>query len=179
MCSIPFILQGKQDCYNLTMDFVTTSRFLLPIVAILVFIIIASLTKAPKLIIWKMVSISWVTMLLVASSMAVGIELGIWHYTLNYLFFGHPLDRYLAAGIAYGSGFGLLYWWFSKFHKKYLTIFLIIVPFWGPVTDYFGTKMTRTTFWEVTNPYWLLADLVAWTISWLIMVKVYRKVLKT
>lgn len=160
------------------MDLVLVSRFALPILSIFIFIFICKFTEAPRRIIRKSLMICWVAGLLAAVSYVAGMKFGFWHYTLNYLVFGLPLDRFFSGSIAYGAGFGLIYWRLRKDQSKYLFLFIILVPVYGVLSDIIGTNLTGTTFWSVDKSGWIVADLIAWTISWLIMIFIYQRIFK-
>ncbi len=157
-------------------ELIKVSRIILLLTAVIIYILIIKITGAKKLNIFKSLKICWVVGILAVIFYLIGKQLHLWHYTLYPMFFGLPLERFISASIAYGAGFGLIFWKLKETHSKLLLPFIIAVPFYGLISDYFGTKLTGTSFWSVDNPYWPIADFIAWTLCWVAMVILYRKV---
>ncbi len=153
------------------------ARLLFITVSTLFFIFSAVLSKAPKKVVQKVLSVSWVTLSLVAFFDSLAVKLGFWHYRPDYLFFGLPVDVYIGASLI-GVGFGIIYWSLKKKHHPFLTPFLVLVPILGFLNDWLGNMLfgNQLPIWD--TPWWPVADLIIWSICWAVLLMVYKRVLR-
>jgi hypothetical protein len=139
------------------MDAITISRFL-PLVAIIIVFIAIKLTSPPREVSRVAFAFCWVAGFL---NLLVDIpeqQYGFWHYAAGYLIFGFPIDLYISVCLVVGIALPLVYWRLKSFHKKMVTPFLIILPFYFLLQDYALIRATGYSIVVFDSPYWWLAD---------------------
>jgi hypothetical protein len=156
-------------------DSLTIFRFVLPFIGIGIFALAAKLIKPPKKILLLTLKLCWITYALCFLFDVIGTHYGFWHYTMDHLIFGLPLDIYLTISLVYGGALLLLYWWLRSYHTKWVTLFIIILPFYGLLRDYLGQKATGSTFLVWDNPYWWIPDFFAYAIALWSVIYVFKK----
>ncbi|MGB8310287.1 MAG: hypothetical protein WCE81_00265 [Halobacteriota archaeon] len=145
------------------MDTLTVFRVVLPAIGIVIFVLVATLTRAPRYVTFSALEVCWVAGLISLVADAVANVLHFWHYTLNPLYYGLPIDFYVTVSLVYGGAVSLIYWRIS--HSKYKTFalyFVIALPFYGLVRDFFAMRVSGSTFLVWDHPLWWIADFIAW-----------------
>jgi hypothetical protein len=94
---------------------------------------------------------------------AVANVLHLWHYTFSPLYYRLSIDFYVTVSLVYGGAVSLIYWWISHSKYKAFTLcFISALPFYGLLRDFFGQRVSGTTFLVWDHPLWWIADFIAW-----------------
>ena len=99
------------------MDTLTIFRVVLPVIAIVIFFLAATLTRAPRYVTSSAVEVCWIAGLISLVADTLADVFHIWHYTLSPIYYGLPIDFYVAVSLVYGGAVSLIYWRIS--HSKY------------------------------------------------------------
>ena len=126
--------------------------------------LVVKLIKPPKQMLFSALTFCWLAGLLNLIVDFFEQHFGFWHYTLDGLIFSFPLDLYIAVSFFIGGSLCLIYWWVYSFHKKWLALFLIVLPFYFLLQDYVVISATGRKVIIFDNPYWWAADFVALSI---------------
>jgi len=145
------------------LDTLTIFRVVLRVIAIAIFALVATLTRAPRYVTSSALEICRIAGLisLVADTLAEVFH--IWHYTLSPVYYGLPIDFYVTISLVYGGAVSLIYWRIS--HSKYKAFapyFVVALPFYRLVRDFFVMRVSGTTFLVWDHPLWWIADFIAW-----------------
>jgi len=140
------------------MDTITVFRFILPLVAISIIFFAIKLTKPPREFLYLALSISWVAGFLNLLVDIIQQYYGFWHYTVGSLIFGFPIDLYISVSLVVGVAFPLVYWWLKSLHKKFVTLFVFVLPFYFLLQDYVAISVTGNAVITLDSPYWWIAD---------------------
>ena len=161
------------------MKFITVLRFLLPLLGIGIFVLAARLIKPTKYIVSLALRLCWITGALNLLWDIIGTRCRIWHFTLNQLLFGLPLDLYVTVSLVYGGALLLVFWWLRTKHSTWVRPFIVILPIYGVLRDYFGQKATGTAFLIWDNPYWWVVDFFAWASGLWIVLFAFNRLMQT
>jgi hypothetical protein len=159
------------------MEFITILRFLLPLLGLGIFALTARLVKPTKNIVPLALRLCWITGVLNLLWDVIGTRCRVWHFTLNHLLFGLPLDLYVTVSLVYGGALLLVYWWLRTKHSTWVLTFVVILPIYGVLRDYFGQKVTGTAFLVWDNPYWWIVDFFAWASGLWIVIFAFNRLI--
>jgi hypothetical protein len=82
-------------------------------------------------------------------------------YTFSSLYYGLPIDFYVTVSPVYGGAVSLIYWWISHSKYKAFTLYFIgALPFYGLLRDFFGQRVSGTTFLVWDHPLWWMLILL-------------------
>ena len=137
-------------------------RLVLPLLGMGIFALAAKLIRPPKRILFLTLKLCWVAGMLNLLWDIIGTHYRFWHFTMDHLLFGVPLDLYVTVSLVYGGALLLVYWWLRTEHSAWVPIFVAILPFNGVLRDYLGQKATGTTFLVWDNSRWWIPDFFAW-----------------
>jgi len=143
------------------MDTITVFRFLLPLVAISIVFLAIKLTKPPREVLYLALSISWVAGVLNLLVDIVQQHYGFWHYTVDNLIFGFPIDLYISVSLVVGVALPLVYWWLKSLHRKSVPLFVFALPFYFLLQDYVAISATGNAVITLDSPYWWIADFLS------------------
>jgi hypothetical protein len=138
-------------------------RVFLPIIAIAIFVLTVKLTRAPRYVTFSALQVCGIAGFISLAADALANALHVWHYPFSTLFYGLPLDLYVTVSIVYGGAVSLVYWRIS--HSRYdafARYFVIALPFYGVLRDFFVTKVSGTTFLVWDTSLWWIADFASW-----------------
>lgn len=161
------------------MKFGAALRLLLPVMGIGIFAFAASLIKPAKHIVPLALKLCWITGAFNLFWDIIGTRCRIWHFTLNHLVFGLPLDLYVTISLVYGGALLLVFWWLRTKHPTWVLPFVAILPVYGVLRDYFGQKATGSAFLIWDNPYWWIVDFFAWASGLWITIFAFNRFMQT
>lgn len=92
------------------MDTLTLLRIVLPVIGTGIFVLVATLTRAPRYVTFSAVAVCWVAGLINGAADALANVFHIWHYTLSPFYYGLPIDFYITVSLVYGGAVALIYW---------------------------------------------------------------------
>lgn len=147
----------------------------LPAIGIVIFVLVATLTRAPRYVAYSALEVCWVAGLIGVVADALANVFHIWHYTFSPLYYGLPIDFYVTVSLVYGGAVSLIYWRIN--HSKYKALalcFIIALPFYGLTRDFFAMRLSGTTFLVWDHPLWWIADFVAWAAGLWTTILVFR-----
>lgn len=157
------------------MEAVTILRFLLPIMGIGIFALAARLIGPPERIVLLALKLCWITGAANLFWDVIGTRCRLWHFTMNHVLFGLPLDLYVTVSLVYGGALLLVYWWVQTNYPRCTSLFVAVLPFYGLLRDYVGQKMTGSVFLVWDTPYWWIPDFVAWATGLWSLIFVFNK----
>ena len=148
-------------------------RIIIPIVALGIAFGVARLIKAPRNIIKGAIVAGVVFATVNFLIDLAAIHFSIWHYEMEGLILGTPVDLYLSAGILFGSVTSLVFWWLESKPRYLLYSYLIVLPVLTTMRDYLSARYVYTMLiWD--SPYYLVFDFMAWIVLLAITFMVFR-----
>ena len=114
------------------MDTLTLLRVVIPAIGIVIFFLVATLTRAPRYVEYSGLEVCWVAGLISVVADTLANVFNIWHYTFSPLYYGLPIDFYVTVSLVYGGAVSLIYWRIG--HSRYKALapyFVIALPFYG------------------------------------------------
>ena len=161
------------------MKFIGGLRLLLPVLGLGIFAFAAGLIKPAKHIIPLALKLCWIPGALNLLWDIIGTRWRIWHFTLDHLVFGFPLDLYLTVSLVYGGTLLLVFWWLKTKHPTWVLPFVAILPVYGVLRDYFGQKATGSSFLVWDNRYWWIVDFFAWATGLWITIFAFNRLMQS
>ncbi|PIR43870.1 hypothetical protein COV24_00420 [candidate division WWE3 bacterium CG10_big_fil_rev_8_21_14_0_10_32_10] len=143
------------------MDTILIFRCLLPIIGFLGVILSVKFIKPPKKILYLSLRLGWIAGVLNLIVDAIQQHFKFWHYTVDNLYFGFPLDLYVSVSLVVGVVLPLIYWYLQSFNPKRLTLFILILPLYFLLQDYLVTKATGDRVLMLDSPYWWISDFLS------------------
>ena len=161
------------------MGFIAALRLVLPVFGLGIFAFAASLIKPAKHIMLLALKLCWIPGALNLLWDIIGTRCRIWHFTLNHLVFGLPLDLYVTVSLVYGGALLLAFWWLRLKHPRWVLPFVAILPVYGVLRDYLGQKATGSSFLVWDNPYWWIVDFFAWATGLWTTIFAFNRLMQT
>jgi hypothetical protein len=150
-------------------------RLVLPAIAFGALLLIRKAVN-PSPAIWaRALKVGWVAGLLNLAADTIAGWAGLWHYMMQGLIFGLPLDLYIAVALVYGSGVALIYDWLRRKHPQFRLWFAGLLPVYGVIRDHVGTWVAPQVFLVWDSPSWWVFDFVSWVLSLWTMLYLFRR----
>lgn len=128
-------------------------------------ILIITLTKPPKVVLYRIITICWLPFVFFVGVDLLGIKLHWFYYTMKPLLFNLPIDLYLSGLLLYGIGVPIIFWWLKTINRKVMVLFVLALPFVGFIYDYMMYLLVKDKFVVIEKNYIFIIYFVAWVLG--------------